>query len=149
MMNKCILCFGKLNDNEDCISKDCIALKLYDLPDWAERQIMTPHEHEGSHWPPLWIVWKHRTTLSELDDPPAIDCVCTTEKMVRYAFAAMWDERSRMFEGDKIEINIERVPANHRFASSLGDWFYDKTLMMVKAMKHHKTGPSWLHRDGD
>jgi hypothetical protein len=78
-----------------------------------ERAIATPHEHEGEGHNPLWLIWTiDRDRITGVPYFPHLDSVCDTETSARYHFL------SAATHGGK-QIWVERIPANHRFASSL------------------------------
>jgi hypothetical protein len=103
------------------------------IPEHLEGAIMTPHDHEDESHRPLWILWKHLIGADGRSDGPQIDCICDTERSARYHVMNLldWIERS----SEDISLHVERVPANHRFASSMADAFADPTLMRLYSRK--------------
>lgn len=114
------------------------------IPAHLEAAIATPHAYEGPNNRPLWLIWKHEPGQDGLSDPPAIDCVCDTDDYARYCVRAILESsQARQSMGlPEITVWIERIPANHRFASTMADVFSDHTLTQVKAMRRFR-------RDGD
>lgn len=80
-----------------------------------EKRIVTPHEHEGKGHPPLWVIWVvERSSITDVPYFPVLDSVCDSEDSARYHVGA------RLESGVKgMEVYVERIPANHRFGSSL------------------------------
>lgn len=109
-------------------------LASYDIrqhvPPHVVEIIDRPHDHEGDGNKPIWIIWKHRTGF-----PPVIDTLCDTADSAVYHYGMLAGEIAQRLEataGDGLAVYVERVPANHRFASSLNDVFSDPTYMKVK-----------------
>lgn len=87
------------------------------LPDEVERAISAPHDQEGEHNKPLWIIWKADIGGDGLTDGPQIDSIADTIEVARFLAACVLDEiesRRAMTRGE-MHLHIERVPANHRF----------------------------------
>jgi hypothetical protein len=77
------------------------------LPDHLEAAITTRHEHESADQPPLWLVWINRKD----GDGWFLHSVCNTERNVRYNVECYGSENAGLI--------VERIPANHAFASSI------------------------------
>ena len=138
---------GILGDMHDCILRPDAALpkevedfrfpdvrKL--VPASLEPAITTPHHHEGKNNPPLWLIWVMRSSSAGLRDFPALDSVANSEDMCRYHVGAVLETDT------EVEVYVERIPANHRFGSSLEEW----------QMKSYHSLRTWRKRnqlDGD
>jgi hypothetical protein len=88
-------------------------LRIPPVPEDIEKSITTPHAHENEHHRPLWLIWKIRK-LSRDGVPffPELDTVCDSEDMARaHVRGVLYESHERVW--------VERIPANHRFASSL------------------------------
>jgi hypothetical protein len=99
------------------------------VPDEIEKQISTPHEHEDADWHrPLWLVWRVRIA-QRTDVPyfPELDTVCTTADSARYHIRAI------LFDTTQDRLWVERIPANHRFGSSLEELQMKTHMAMWKA----------------
>lgn len=81
------------------------------VPANLEPAITTPHEHEGKNNPPLWLIWIHRVEMF-----PVLDSVADSEKSCRYHVGAI------LYSRPDENVYVERIPANHRFGSSLETW---------------------------
>ena len=79
-----------------------------------EKSITTPHSHEGEHNPPLWLIWSRKKGRTGLYDFPALDTVGDTEHSARYHVNAVLETPNTI-------VSVERIPANHRFGSSIPD----------------------------
>lgn len=107
------------------------------IPEDIEQAIIRPHSHETEHSPPLWLIWVRARFGRGLDvDPekldfPTLDSVCDSEKSARahYRMAVYHSHHGT----SRDVVQVERVPANHRFASSLGNWQHDAHMSMWKA----------------
>lgn len=98
------------------------------VPPHVVEVIDTPHEHENSTGnPPVWIIWKYVKGY-----PPVIDCLCNTPDSAVYHYGALAEGFSRARDPSAITAHVERVPMNHRFASSLNDVFADKTFTSMR-----------------
>ena len=76
------------------------------LPRKLERAIRHKHDHETEGHPPLWLIW-----LDRLDgDGIRLHAVCNSKLMARYGCYIILSQG---------EVNVERIPANHGFASSI------------------------------
>lgn len=125
------------------------------IPPAVERAITTPHDHEclklgdaGSIYAgqpcnrPLWLIWKREPLgrsgqqMSTEMDFPRLDSVADNEASARahYCMAA--------YGRTDIEVYVERVPANHRFASSLGEWQMQAhmALWKIRAERNKREG---------
>lgn len=93
------------------------------FPEHIERSLVTPHEHEGKRNKPLWLIWKVESARTGVPYFPILDTVCDTEESARYHVAMLLDDSDRQKDvyGQEIFVAVERIPANHRFGSSLGD----------------------------
>lgn len=86
------------------------------VPKNLEPAITTPHEHEHpEHNRPLWLIWVVEKSL-RTDVPyfPRLDTVCDTEDSCRYHIGAILE-----INPESKDVFVERIPANHRFGSSL------------------------------
>jgi hypothetical protein len=100
-----------------------------EVPEHLVLAIETPHDHEGKGNRPLWIIWKQYVGRNGAVSGPQIDTVCDT---LRSAYYMLLEENARRTLHLPVIINVERIPANHRFASSIGEVFTDNTLTKVK-----------------
>lgn len=91
------------------------AVKAQVVPARYRDALDTPHDHEDDSHPPLWLVWKRR-----LSGFPELDCVCDS-KWSAEAHVLMALPLPHVGPEDAHEVWVERVPANHRFASSLSE----------------------------
>jgi hypothetical protein len=91
-------------------------VRRYKIPAAIEQQIVTPHPHEDADGhKPLWIIWKVKPDMRDgVPFFPEIDTVCDSDEMARLHVQAILASDS-----SKTVIDVERIPANHRFASSL------------------------------
>lgn len=120
--------------------------EMADLPEHIERAITTPHAHEGEHNKPLWILWKHEIAGDGLSDGPLIDSICDTEYAARYNAHGMIESWGRPDPyGGTVRFFVERIPANHRFASSIADALEEHVRSQIKVRKEVFKYP----RDGD
>lgn len=79
--------------------------------------INTAHDHEGDGNHPIWIIWDVRP-----DQPPQIDTLCDTADSAVYHYGAVAQEIAQaksIYPYRQRSVFVERVPANHRFASSI------------------------------
>lgn len=77
--------------------------------------INTPHDHEGHQNRPLWLIWivvKDQAT-------PILDTVCDTPDSAVYHYGAVIEGNPTYSKNGTLTCHVERVPANHRFASSM------------------------------
>lgn len=100
------------------------------LAEWDIRRHVTddvigvidrPHLHEGENNKPIWIIWDVREGCA-----PQIDTLCDSADSAVYHYSMIADEieRSRATYGKvKRTAYVERVPANHRFASTVSYLF--------------------------
>jgi hypothetical protein len=72
-----------------------------------EGQITTPHRHEDAACPPLWLIWVNKKD----GDGWALHCVGNSEEATRYCIEC--------YGGGESAVIVERIPANHAFASSI------------------------------
>lgn len=79
---------------------------MTDFDPVLEISIVTPHRHEDAGHPPLWLIWINRRD----GDGWAIHCVGNSEDATRYCIECY---------GDNNAVIVERIPANHAFASSI------------------------------
>lgn len=83
-----------------------------------ERDIQTPHEHEHSEYnKPLWLIWRMEHASNGVPYFPVLDTVCDSVESARYHVGMAMEESSR--SSTTIKVYVERIPANHRFGSSL------------------------------
>ncbi len=102
------------------------------LASWDIRRFVTddvletinkPHFHEGVDNQPIWIIWSLRA-----DCAPQIDTLCDTADSAVYHYGMVAQEieagtqQGRQM-GKHQAVAVERVPANHRFASSIAYLF--------------------------
>lgn len=111
--------------------------------------IRRPHEHEGPNNRPLWIIWKQLTMRDGTVDVPRIDSVCDDdESAIAHVGMVFETDNSREFK-----VFVERIPANHRFGSSIIETgFIDAFLAQKSAVKlsnYPQTGSRFYRRDGD
>lgn len=87
--------------------------------------IATPHQDENQkHNRPVWLIWKTYVVTAErgkgLIYGPYLDSVCDTEDSALYHVGALFESPS--YAGTTTQhVFVERIPCNHRFASSLED----------------------------
>ena len=82
------------------------------VPASLEPSITIPHDHESKGQPPLWLIWI-------LDGPvmfPVLDSVADSEDSCRYHVGTI------LYSSPDSNVYVERIPANHRFGSSLEEW---------------------------
>jgi len=93
-----------------------------------ERAIRTPHQHETAGNPPLWLIWKRQGASF-----PALDSVCNRDWSAA-AHVAM------VLDGGRPDttVVVERIPANHRFGSSLGDWQMESYHVVREMRKRNR-----------
>jgi hypothetical protein len=107
-------------------------LRRVPIPEDVERDIVTPHSHEHPEKnKPLWLVW-----ALDHGDFPRLDSVADTEDSARYHY------RAAVQSGRAARVHVERVPANHRFASSLGEWQIEahQALWKERAARNKREG---------
>jgi hypothetical protein len=130
-------------------------LRRIPIPPDVESSITTPHSHESLEMGreggiyagqplgrPLWLIWTRRrlgrfgAVVSEELDFPTLDSVADNEESARMHY--------RMAISDKTaaQVSVERIPANHRFASSLGEWQMDAHMAIwkVRAERNKREG---------
>ena len=91
-------------------------MSRHSVPSDIEEQITTPHSHESVNQPPLWLIWQEL----EPGDGFYPVCISNTEKDARISYNQIaGPEGSRRRARSRIV--IERVPANHIFASTMYD----------------------------
>ena len=106
-----------------------------------EDAITTPHPHESKGNPPLWLIWK-RIKGDEYRRYPMLDCVCNSEEMARPHIIMALEAETRD-PPPHIIVDVERIPANHRFASSLEEWQYEAEHQRARYKQQ------WRNLDGD
>jgi hypothetical protein len=83
--------------------------------------INKPNPHEGEGNKPVWIIWDVRT-----DCAPQIDTICDTADSAVYHYSMIAGEIDQ-WKTERSPVGrtayVERVPANHRFASSVAYLF--------------------------
>lgn len=88
------------------------------VPPDVVKIINTPHDHEGDGNRPIWIIWDVKP-----GQPPQIDTLCDSADSAVYHYGAVGLEiahAKRGYPNDaQRSVFVERVPANHRFASSI------------------------------
>lgn len=112
--------------------------KLHDLmppvPDHLEEAIVTPHKHEDAHHKPLWLIWIVKKGWDGRPEFPELDTVCDSPDSARYHVSAAIQSHARA------EISVERIPANHRFASSLDYLQMDAHVALWKERLKRRDG---------
>ena len=98
------------------------------VPDHLREAIKTPHAYENDKTKrPVWLIWKtfvikDRPGLPEshrgLVYGPYLDSVCDSEDSALYHVGALFESSEYGRTADQ-HIFVERIPCNHRFASSL------------------------------
>lgn len=76
------------------------------LPRDIESAIVTPSRGEDAACPPLWLLWINRKD----GDGWFLHCVANSEESARYCIECY---------GEQSALIVERIPANHAFASSI------------------------------
>ncbi len=113
------------------------------VPSEIESAITTPHEHENAdHHRPVWILWKMIEGADGIPYPPVLDCICDSEDMARCHYQMMVDSE-RLTPKRAHKFWVERIPVNHRFASSLS------SAIEVHALKTWKAARNFYKRPGD
>ena len=100
------------------------------VPRSLEDAITTPHEHESPNRRALWLVWVVTTARTGVPFFPALDSVCDSEESARYHIGAAIETG-----GGRTEVFVERIPANHRFGSSLEDLQMKTHMAMWKSRR--------------
>jgi hypothetical protein len=113
------------------------------IPPHIIEVINTPHEHENAdHNKPVGIIWLHKIGF-----PPVIDTLCDTPDSAVYHYGALVEYFQNTANKANLSAYVERVPMNHRFASSLNDVFADKTFT---SMRERTARNAYRYpRDGD
>lgn len=106
-----------------------------------EVSLTTPHEHECKARPPLWIMWSYIIEPDGISEGPQIDSICNSEESARYHLQCML-ETYTTFGGNEVNLYVERIPANHRFASSMTEVIYEHEVRQEKA----KAALSWKYK---
>ena len=87
-----------------------------DIRNWCPKSfeplITTPHEHESKGSPPLWLIWIINGAVTF----PVLDSVADSEDSCRCHVGMI------LYSDPDEDVHVERIPANHRFGSSLEDW---------------------------
>lgn len=105
----------------------------FEIPEEIERIITTPHEHEHpERRKPLWLIWKVHKSFDGMPEFPVLDSVCDSEKSARYHYRSAVSSSNQVF--------VERIPANHRFASSLGEIQFDVHKALWNYKNQKRTG---------
>lgn len=114
------------------------------IPAAIERSIITPHEHEGKGNKPLWLIWKVESSSTGVPYFPVLDSVCDSARSCRYHVLMILDENERrqLAWSDTLptDVYVERIPANHRFGSSLPQWQMNSHMAIWKARNTMRTG---------
>lgn len=108
-----------------------------EVPERIAKQVNTPHSHECEGHPPLWIIWKKETSKnSGTSDGYFIDSICDSMDSLEYHLGALlWESKRKIY--DEVEIQVERVPANHRFGEAdFRQWERWSKLKVEKLYKH-------------
>ena len=108
--------------------------------------IETPHDHEGALNRPLWVIWKKLTMRDGRTDGPHIDTICDSLEMA-YAHVYILLDEPETIAGNR-EVYVERIPANHRFASSMAEYFTDPSLMRLRDITNPRRRRP-IRREGD
>ena len=110
------------------------------IPKHVEKAIVTPHEHEDEQaHPPLWLIW-----VSDGWNPSwRLDEVSNSEVSARGAVIGVLSGPSDV--DPKPQVIVERIPANHRFASSISDEI-DKVIVRGN---RQRGGHPHYKREGD
>ena len=121
-------------ERPDAAPPEEVRLDEYDIrrlvPQSLEYAITTPHDHEHPSRPPLWLIWVVEIARTGVPFFPVLDSVCDTEKSARYHIGAAIETA-----GKGAEVYVERIPANHRFGSSLGDLQMKTHMAMWKSRR--------------
>lgn len=96
-----------------------IGLDFSKIPKSIINSIETPHSHEGKNNKPLWIVWFIEYDNKNTPYYPAIDSIADSENSAKYHVASLLRLEYNQEPRQNIYCWVERVPANHRFGSSL------------------------------
>lgn len=106
---------------------DRTALQGWDIRRFVTDDVLEtinkPHFHEGEGNKPIWIIWSLRA-----DCAPQIDTLCDTADSAVYHYGMIMEEiEMGAQQGRRMSKHraaaVERVPANHRFASSIAYLF--------------------------
>jgi hypothetical protein len=114
------------------------------LPPEIEKQITTPHDHEGPNNSPVWLFWLVDIGRDGLSDGPQLLCVADSERSARYHAAMYLDSNvdGRRGTGGEAHLHLERVPTNHTFGGQDLKAFYEFYEMSVRRATmirfHHK-----------
>lgn len=109
--------------------------------------IRHPHSHEGPNNRPLWIIWKKTVGHDGIPDGPHIDSIADTEDSAIAHVGMVYESYGNAGYAKELHVIVERIPANHRFASSIEEHFTDGRLAKVRAGK--TTMPNFYRRTGD
>lgn len=106
-------------------------LRSIPIPEDIEYALVTPHSHEHPERnKPLWLIWKTRplgrNNGGDAHDFPRLDSVCDTDESARAHY------RMAVYGETQAKVYVERIPANHRFASSLNDWQMEAHMAIWK-----------------
>lgn len=109
------------------------------IPADVERDIVTPHHHESMEVKPeslygdqptnrpLWLIWVREKSRIGVLYFPTLDSVADCEESARAHY------RMAVEGKPGVDVSVERIPANHRFASSLGYWQNEAHVAQWKA----------------
>lgn len=91
------------------------------IPDDLEKVLATPHVHEHPiHNRPIWIIWKTEFGRTGVPYFPQLDTVCDDIDSARYHVRMILSENLlKYLQIPETQITVERIPANHRFGSSI------------------------------
>lgn len=127
-----------MDDNFDNISEFLSGrLTMPPVPAHVEIQITTPHDHEDDQHKPVWLIWMlQRIAKDGYPYWPRLDSVCDTDDSARYHV------RAAIQSHPDSDIHVERVPFNHRFASSLEQWQQNShnALWKLRADRNKREG---------
>lgn len=132
-----VLDFPNRAELERIIGLNSFALTAREFENQFKKSIVTPHEHEAKGNPPVWLIWKRLP-----GGFPELDTVCDSEWSAAVHVMMAYPPAHIRNEADRNEVWVERIPANHRFASSLSE----------AQMKGYHSVRAWRKRhqlDGD
>jgi hypothetical protein len=104
------------------------------LSEEIELAIATPHPHEDPiASPPLWLIWADHKN----GDGWSLECVANSADNCRYAIRCY---------AENLPVIVERIPANHNFASSVREFIADANHRIAAQSYRRIHG---YRRDGD
>lgn len=106
------------------------------VPPHVVDQINTPHDHENAEGNrPLWIIW-----AVPQGKQPVIDTICDTPDSAVYHYGAVVESNPTWIRTGALAVHVERVPANHRFASSMSDVFVGGSTLRTRTPRRYRQG---------